>query len=480
MRFAPSPTGYLHIGGARTALFNWLFARRHGGQFILRIEDTDQKRSVDDSLDDIKHGLRWLGLQWDEGPEVGGDFGPYVQSERLPMYREWAEWLVEQGKAYRDYSTPEELEQARQAAEAGKSGTHSSRLHRYLSDEERAKLHEERAGRHVIRLAMPLDGEMVVQDAIRGEIRFPNAELTDIILLKSDGFPTYHLAMAVDDHFMEISHVMRGDEWLSSLATHQFLYDCLGWEAPVFAHLPVILKPDGKGKMSKRDKGATVQEYIDEGYQPEAVVNWLTNIGWSFGDDRDIFSVEESIARFSLDRINPTASRLPLSKLTDINGHYIREMPLDKLSEAVRPLLEAEYGAIDDDKLAAILPHVQVRINPLKQIVPLTRFLFAEDFDAPSAEQLIPKKMDASAIITTLERSRDTLANLPDFSPETQEAAMRALAEELEFKVGQLLNPLRWAVTNQQVSPPLFESMAALGREVSLGRIEAAIDILKG
>jgi glutamyl-tRNA synthetase len=245
-------------------------------------------------------------------------------------------------------------------------------------------------------------------------------------------------------------------------------------------HLPVILKEQGGGKMSKRDPGSTLREYIEAGYEPEAVVNWLTNIGWSFGDDREIFTVQESIERFSLERINPTASKLPRSKLDDINGHYIREMLPEKIAEKARPLLEAEYGPIDSDKLAAILPHVQVRINPLKQIVDLTRFLFVEKIDAPSAEQLIPKKMDAAETVIALERSRDTLANLPDFQPETQEAAMRALAEELELKVGQLLNPVRWAVTGQQVSPPIFESMAALGRDVSLARIEAAIGILRG
>jgi glutamyl-tRNA synthetase len=275
VRFAPSPTGYLHIGGARTALFNWLFARRHGGAFILRIEDTDRKRYVPDALDDIMAGLRWLGLEWDEGPEVDGDFGPYFQSERLDLYHEWAGWLVEHEHAYRCDCTPERLKTVREAHQkAGqKAGYDRHCRTRNLGPE---------VGEHVVRFKMPLDGETVVHDLIRGDITFQNELLEDLVLLKSDSYPTYHLANVVDDHFMEISHIMRADEWISTAPLHWRLYEAFGWQMPAIAHLPVILSPTGKGKLSKRDQGfeeggqrvlVQVREYNDAGYLPEAVVN---------------------------------------------------------------------------------------------------------------------------------------------------------------------------------------------------------------
>lgn len=487
VRFAPSPTGSLHIGGGRTALFNWLFARHSGGQFILRIEDTDQSRSIQGSLEEIMAGLRWLGLEWDEGPDKGGPFAPYVQSQRLALYHEWAAWLVQQGKAYRCYATPEELARAREIAKLKGHGKIAGyeRLHRFISDDERAALHTEREGKHVIRLAMPLEGEIVVQDAIRGRLSFSAEDVSDIVLLKSDGFPTYHLAMAVDDHAMQISHVMRSDEWLPSLPMHQYLYDALGWDAPTFVHLPVILSPNG-GKLSKREKEkqgdgtgekllVNVSEYIEAGYQPEAVVNWLTNTGWSFGDDRELFSVQETIERFSLDRLSPSATRVNFSKLESINGHYVRAMSLDELREAVLPHLTAAYGEVDHAKLNLILPAVQERLNPVKEIVGLLGFLFGE-YQAPDAATLIQKGLDAAGTQDALQRVHERFAALPDFSAATQESAARALVEELGLKTGQLFNAIRWAVTGQRVSPPLFDSMAALGQTTTLERLKNAAE----
>jgi glutamyl-tRNA synthetase len=494
VRFAPSPTGPLHIGGARTALFNWLLARHSGGVFILRIEDTDQGRSKEGSLEEIMTGLRWLGLEWDEGPDIGGPYGPYVQSERSALYQEWANWLVENGKAYRCYATPEEIKanSDRLAAEKGRridSGyliAGAERVHRFISDEERAKLAAERGEKHVIRLAMPLDGEILVQDAIRGEISFPNEELSDIVLLKSDGFPTYHLAMAVDDHFMEISHVMRSDEWLPSLPMHYALYDAFGWQAPIFVHLPVILSPKG-GKLSKREISSQegedkllvqVKEYIEEGYLPQAVVNWLTNTGWSFGEDREIFSVEETIERFTLDRLSPAGTKVNFSKLENLNGHYIRLLSLPELHNLVHPILAAAYGNFNEAKLTIILPHVQPRLNPIKDIVPLLEFLFRQDFQPPAPEDLIQKGMDAQSTQAALERVYATLDSLPDFDAATQESAARALVEELGIKTGQLFNTIRWATTAQRVSPPLFDSMEALGKAETLARLRQSIEIL--
>ena len=296
VRFAPSPTGYLHIGGARSALFNFLFARHHGGQFILRIEDTDQKRYVADSVTNLMENLRWLGLDWDEGPDIGGPYGPYTQTERAALYRRWADWLVDNGHAYHCYCTAERLEAMRAEQTANKQPPGYDRHCRYLNAAERAAI--EAAGTpFVIRFATPLTGATTVNDTVRGEMVFSNNTLDDVVLLKSDGLPTYHLAVVVDDHFMQISHILRADEWIASSPRHVLLFQAFGWEIPIMAHLPVILDPSGKGKMSKRkvrvgDKEypVFVEELRTEGYLPEAVFNLLTNVGWSMGGDREVFT----------------------------------------------------------------------------------------------------------------------------------------------------------------------------------------------
>lgn len=486
VRFAPSPTGSLHIGGARTALFNWLFAKRHGGKFILRIEDTDQARSVPGSVEELMAGLRWLGLEWDEGPDKGGPLGPYIQSQRLELYQQWAQYLLDQGQAYRCYATPEELKRAKEIAEKSKGGKIAGyeRIYRFISEEERAKVAQERPN-HVIRLAMPIGGETVVQDELRGTIRFPNEELSDIVLLKSDGFPTYHLAMAVDDHLMQISHVMRAEEWLPSAPMHTALYQALGWEPPKFVHLPMMVYK-GK-KISKRnppldDSGnkipVMVRDYMEIGFQAEAVVNWLCNIGWSFGEDREIFPVEEAIARFSIERINPAPTEMPYSKLEFLNGHYVRALSLEAFMAQMTPLLEAAYGPIDQEKLRIIGPHLQERANPLPAGVPIVAFLFAPHFTPPTAEQVIPKGLNAAATKNLLAKLHELLAGLPDFAAATQEGPIRALAAEMNLKAAQVFNPLRWATTGQQIAPPLFESIEALGREATLQRLQLAIAAL--
>lgn len=487
VRFAPSPTGYLHIGSARTALFTWLYARANDGAFILRIEDTDQNRFVEDSLQQMMRSLRWLGLEWDEGPDKGGNYGPYVQSERLEHYQKWANWLVEQGKAYRCYATPQELARAKELAEkAGKRGAGYERMHRFLSDEERARLHDERGGKYVIRFAMPLEGTTEVYDKVRGKIVFDNSELNDAVLLKSDGFPTYHLAVVVDDYLMQISHVTRTTEWLPSFPLHARIYEAFGWEQPEWVHLPVILCPGG-GKMSKRkpcksEEGETipvsVDEYIDAGYEPEAVVNWLTNLGWSFGDDREFFYVHETIQRFNFDRINPAPAKVPLSKLKALNGEHIRAMSDERIAQELHPMLEAVYGEIDTNKLLGIIPHIKARINPMRDAVPLVKFLFAKEFVPATTEQMIPRKMDAAQVKTILQRCYDVLNGLEDFSAATQDKHIRALVEETGLKTGQVFSPLRWATIAQEVSPPLFESMEVLGKEVSLARLRDAIQRL--
>lgn len=482
VRFAPSPTGYLHIGGARTALFNWIFARKHGGTFMLRIEDTDQKRYVAESEQDIMSSLRWLGLEWDEGPDTGGPHGPYRQSERGDLYRQRAEWLVERGHAYRCNCTAERLAEVRERQKANKEKPGYDRHCRDLN------LGPE-AGRCVIRYKMPVDGETVVHDLIRGNMVFQNAELEDLVLLKSDGLPTYHLANVVDDHHMDITHIMRADEWIATAPLHARLYNSFGWEMPAIAHLPVILSPSGKGKLSKRDQAfqdgnvqvlVQVREFKEAGYLPEAVVNFLLNTGWAFGDDREKFTVEEAMDRFHPEDINPSAGRLPYEKLEWLNGVYIRELSAEELARQIKPFLEREGLTVDGQRLIRIAPLIQERIKTLADAPAWLGFLFRDGIRLDDPQQLIQKNMDAAGTAAALRASYDTLAALDDFSHAAQEIAMRDLAERLGLKAGQLFGSVRVAISAQAVSPPLFESMEILGKETSLARIQAALDLLNG
>jgi len=482
VRFAPSPTGYLHIGGARTALFNWLFARKHGGSFILRIEDTDQSRYVPEAEDDIMASLRWLGLNWDEGPDIGGKAGPYRQSERAELYREWADWLIEHGYAYRCNCSPERLEKVReeQRARGEKPGYDRFCRDRNLGPD---------IGEHVVRFKMPLEGETTVHDLIRGPITFSNAELQDLVLLKSDGLPTYHLANVVDDHFMEISHIMRADEWIATAPIHWQLYRAFGWEMPAIAHLPVILSPSGHGKLSKRDQafqeGGTkvlvqVREFREAGYLPEAVVNFLTNVGWAFGDDREVFTPEEAMERFELEDINPAPSKLPYDKLEWLNGVYIREkLTTEELAERLEPFFVEAGCDIGREKLIEAVPLVRNRIKTLPDALDFLAFLCKDEITIEDPQNLIQPKMDAQRTIEALRAAYDTLAAMEGFDVEEQERLLRGLAGEMGLKAGQLLGTLREAVTAQKVSPPLFETMAVIGKETVLKRIVAAAELLE-
>ncbi len=485
VRFAPSPTGSLHIGGLRTALFNWLFARHHGGQFILRIEDTDQKRFDPTALMTLTEALRWAGLEWDEGPQVGGPFGPYIQSERLEHYQHWAHWLVEQGKAYRCFCTPERLQKVNAEKQAQKLPPGYDRLCRGLSTEE-SGLRAAEGLPYVVRFKMPLEGKTIIQDLIRGEVEFENSTQQDMVLLKSDGFPTYHLAHVVDDHLMEISHVMRAVEWLPSLPLHVQIWRAFGWEMPVFAHLPVMLNPNGQGKMSKRnpprDKHGNaipvmVHDYMAAGFLPEALVNFLANIGWAFGDDREVFSMAEAIERFDGTRINPANSAFPFEKLEWLNGVYIRQMPPAELAARLRPVFEQAGWQVDEHLLTRIVPLIQERIKTLAEAVDMVGFLFRGEI-LVKAEDLVPKKMSAAEALHALRAAHDTLSALPDFGSAAQETAMRELADRLGLKPGQLFGSVRMAVTGQAVSPPLFETMEILGRDLCLRRLRQAIDHL--
>jgi glutamyl-tRNA synthetase len=484
VRFAPSPTGPFHIGGARTALFNWLFARRHGGPFILRIEDTDQKRYDPSALTDLFEGLRWLGLEWDEGPEVGGDYGPYFQTERADLYRHWAGWLVENGHAYHCYCSPERLAQMRQLQRSRGELIGYDRNCRYLTRAQREEL-EATGDAHVIRLAMPIEGTTSFEDLIRGVITVENRTQDDLILLKSDGLPTYHLANVIDDHFMEISHILRADEWIPTAPRHVRLYEAFGWEMPAIAHLPIMLDPSGKGKISKRRKQVgsqvyhvLVHEFRQAGYLPETMFNFLARIGWGMDAETEVFDWEEAIARFDLGSVNAGPASPPYSKLDWLNGVYIRQMPDDELALRIVPFFLDAGLEVDPETVLAITPLVKERIKTLADAVPLTDFFFTDEISY-EPEALIGKKMDASSSLAALNRTRETVADLDPFDEATLEVSLRGLADELELKAGQLFGVIRVAITGKKVAPPLFGTMVVLGRGRTLAWLRSAEEALR-
>jgi glutamyl-tRNA synthetase len=484
-RFAPSPTGSLHIGGLRTALFNWLFARHHGGQFLLRIEDTDQKRFDPNALQTLIEAMKWSGLNWDEGPDIGGPYGPYVQSERLALYQKWANWLVDQGKAYKCFCTSERLERVNKEKQARKEPPGYDRHCRYLTPEQVAE-QESQGLKYVIRFKMPLEGQTVIPDLIRGDVVFENVVQQDAVILKSDGFPTYHLAHVVDDHFMEISHVMRAVEWLPSAPLHMNLWYAFEWERPYYAHLPVMLNPNGKGKMSKRnppvDKFGNiipvmVHDYMQRGYLPEAMNNFLANIGWSIGDDREIFSMADAIERFDMTHINEANSAFPVEKLDWVNGEHLRHLDPQELAKRLRPFLEAADLEVNVETLLQIIPLVQTRLKTLKEIVDLAGFFFKDysAFSAPAPEMLIQKKMDSVRTLTILNESIALIEQMDSMAHEPMHEAFKALAERLGVGNGPLFGTLRVALTAQTISTPTFETMEVLGKAESLRRLRMAV-----
>lgn len=490
VRMAPSPTGYFHLGSARTALFNWLYARHTGGAFILRIEDTDRTRYVPDALEDAMASLRWLGLDWDEGPEVGGAYGPYFQSERLPLYHEWADRLVRAGLAYRCYCTEERLAALREEQRSRKEPIIGYDRHcRTLTAGQRAEL-EAAGAAAVVRFAMPLDGETRFVDLLRKMKPFDNNQYRDPVLVKSDGFPTYHFANVIDDHFMAITHILRGDEWLSSVPLHVNLYNALGWEIPIFAHLPLILDPSGVGKLSKRKKKGEgdaelltyIREYRAAGYLPEAMFNFLAVMGWAYSADADLFTREEAIARFDIHDINPAAGALPLSKLQWMNGHYIRELDPADLAERLLPFLAAALGQPAEalrrhPALPVLVPLIQERLKTLDEAAALIDFAFVEELTY-DPQMLVAKGLTPAQSLAALTAARTLLAELP-FTEAGLDAPLRGLADALGVKVGQLFGILRVATTGKQVAPPLFGSLIALGREKTLARCRRGEELLR-
>jgi glutamyl-tRNA synthetase len=482
VRFAPSPTGTPHIGNIRTALFNWLFARHHGGKFVLRIEDTDRERLVPGSLEAIEDGLHWLGIDWDEGPQVGGPYGPYFQSERLQFYRDYARKLVEQGDAYLCYCSTERLTEMRAEQQRRNDPSGYDRRCRFLSTAQRAEL-EASGVTPVVRFAVPLEGETTYHDLMHGDVTIQNQVLDDFVMLKSDGYPTYHFAVVVDDHLMRISHVLRADEWIPSTPRHVLLYRALGWQPPEFAHLPIILGPD-RSKLSKRHGATSITAYREEGYLPEALVNFLALLGWSFDGVTEVFDLPTLIERFDIDRVGRTAAIFAREKLDWMNGYYIRELAPQVLTNRLVPVFrqagllpEGEPSPEQLAHLRDVVPLLRERIKRLVEAPAVVDFLFRDEITYDPA-LLVPKGLTKEQTAAGLAAALEALPDVANWTAEALEARLRPLADALQIKTGQLFGALRVATTGRTAAPPLFESMAVLGRESTLRRVARALALL--
>lgn len=481
VRFAPSPTGRTHLGSGRTALYNYLLARQTGGKFILRIEDTDQKRYLPGAETELMESLRWLGLNWDEGPDVGGDFGPYRQTERREIYQKYARQLIEQGHAY--YCFCKETHSQR-----GESRIQHRDI--CLSREfslEWADSRREQGEAFVVRFKMPRSGSITVNDAIRGDINFENSTLDDYILLKSDGLPVYHLAVVVDDHLMEITHAIRTSEWLPTFPLHGHIYQAFGWDQPIWIHPSIFLKPDGKGKMSKRDsaelekmgRSIFLSDMGKLGYLPEAVVNWAALIGWSYDDKTEFFTLNDLIQVFSIEKLNPAPAALNFSKLDYFNGLHIRNLTVENLAERLKPFIEdAGYKVNSQEKLRKISSVLQNRLTTLAEAPEKAGFFFVEEI-FPEPESLVGKNMTALQSLEMARRIKGLIESLTDFSEEAANQPLRDLADELGLKAGIVFGFLRNALTAEKVTPPIFDTMDIIGKDTVLKRIQQAIKILQ-
>jgi len=486
VRFAPSPTGLLHIGGLRTALYNYLLARQQGGTFVLRIEDTDQARYVEGAEADILDGLRWAGMVPDEGPDAGGPYAPYRQSERAALYREHVDRLLADGHAYVAFDTAEEIEAMRQRRQAagdaaptyGPTTRGEMRNALTLPPAETERLLTEGAP-HVVRLRVTPGETLRVTDLVRGEVTFETDGLDDQVLLKSDGLPTYHLANVVDDHAMAITHVIRGEEWLPSVPKHLLLYRAFGWTPPEMAHLPLILSPTG-GKLSKRNADAlglpvSVRQYREAGYEPEAVVNWLALLGWNPGTDQELFTLDELVAAYSVERTGQSGVQLDLDKLRWFNGQYLRQKPPAALAEAARPHLDASGIAFTEEALLAAATLMQERIGFAHEFATEATYFFQDPEAYDEAGVKKRWKEDAPALVLAY---ADRLDVLDPFTAEATEAELRALAEAEGAGAGRIIHPVRLAVSGTPAGPSLFDLLAALGRDTVVRRLRRAADTL--
>jgi glutamyl-tRNA synthetase len=480
VRFAPSPTGFAHIGNIRNAVFDWLMARHFGGKFILRVEDTDRARLVPGAMEEVFECLRWLGMEWNEGPEVGGPFGPYFQSDRLDVYNRYATQLIESGHAYYCFCTPTRLADMRKDHEAKKESTGYDRLCLGLDhDEVKHRIQNGECG--VLRFKVPDEGVTTFHDAVRGDISFENRLLDDFVIMKTDGFPTYHFASVVDDHCMKISHVIRSEEWISSTPKHVLLYEALGWEPPVWVHPPLILGPD-KSKLSKRHGAVRFLDYKERGFLPEAMLNFVALMGWSTGEEQEIYSAEELIRRFSLEGIVNHPVVFDIQKAEWMNGMYIRAADICRLTNLCLPYLQSA-GLVSENPDAEEMEYAkqvvsleQERMKVLSDIVDLAAFFFQKE--PPFEEKGTAKWLKKEHVPALLKKLIEIIEGLPTFDQESLDAAVRSAGEAVGVSGGQVIHPIRMAATGKTVGPGLFETLVALGKERVLFRLNRTLEFI--
>lgn len=481
VRFAPSPTGYLHVGSARTALFNWLYAQQQGGQFVLRIEDTDLARSTKESVEGILEGMRFLGLDWDEGPEAGGEFGPYFQTERLSLYSEYAAKLEASGHAYPCYCTAEELQARRDKAREDKQNIHYDGRCRRLTAEQRQSMVQE--GRSsVLRFTAKTSGTTTVEDRIRGRVTFDNTQIDDFVICKSDGMPTYNFAVVIDDALMQITHVIRGEDHLSNTPKQAQLYEALGFPVPVFAHIPLILGPD-RARLSKRHGATSVTQYRDEGYLSEALVNYLALLGWSYDDSQTLFSRDELVEKFALEKISKNPAVFDIQKLEWMNGVYIREMTLEELYEQALPIWQKAQllpAAPSDEQATAAkkaLEQVQPRLKHITDIEAMTYYFFTDElrYNEKAVRKVFFKKQAEEILQYLLPR----IEKLDCFDEDSLGSVFDEAQAAFDRKLGDIIQPVRVAVTGTNVSPGIYDVLLILGKERTCRRLQDALEIIE-
>lgn len=474
VRFAPSPTGYLHVGGLRTALYNYLFAKRNNGTFVLRIEDTDRNRFVEGAVENLIKALKWAGLDFDEGPETGGDFGPYMQSQRLVIYKKYADELIEKGKAYYCFCTPERLKALKEEQEKQKlPQAKYDKLCLHLTKKEVENKLASGIPK-VVRLNVEENHTIKFDDIIREHVEFESNNVDDQVLIKSDGYPTYHLANVVDDHLMKITHVIRGEEWLSSTPKHVLLYDAFDWERPIFAHLPLLLNPD-RSKLSKRQGDVAVEDYRDKGFLKDALVNFVALLGWNAGDDREFYYIDELIKSFSLERVNKAGAVFDLQKLNWLNAEHLRKKSSSELLADLRiEIQKSKFKSqnFSDDYLSQIIDAMKERVSFVKEFIDTCAYFY----EVPSEyEQKSVEKNWKPETPEHLNKLKEEFASLNNPTKEDFETALSKVSEELNVGKGKLIHPLRLAVSGQSTGPGMFDLLFILGKDEVVKRIEAAI-----
>lgn len=478
VRFAPSPTGYLHVGGLRTALYNYLFAKRNNGTFVLRIEDTDRNRFVEGAVENLINALNWAGLNFDEGPETGGEYGPYMQSQRLDIYKKYADELIEKGKAYYCFCTPERLKTLKEDQEKLKLPQAKYDKHcLHLSKDEVQENLSEGLPR-VVRLNLEQNHTIKFDDIIREHVEFDSNNVDDQVLIKSDGYPTYHLANVVDDHLMKITHVIRGEEWLSSTPKHVLLYDAFGWERPIFAHLPLLLNPD-RSKLSKRQGDVAVEDYRDKGFLKDALVNFVALLGWNAGDDREFYYMNELINSFSLERVNKAGAVFDLQKLNWLNAEHLRKKSNQELLLLLKDEIQKSKfkdRIYSDDFLSLIIDAMRERVSFVKEFIDNCTYFYEAptEYEAKSIEKNWKPETPEH-----LQKLKESFASLSNPVKEDYEHSLTKVSEEVNAGKGKLIHPLRLAVSGQSTGPGMFDLLFILGKEEVIKRIESAIERIK-